>query len=82
MADDTRRYIIVPKTESDKIDRKDSGNCSPLISHSQDESLSVVVYNSEEGTPNFLSTLSEIQGPYDTIGISTIVTKEWLGADV
>ena len=29
------------------------------------------------GTPDFLSTLSGIEGPYDRLGISTIATYEW-----
>ena len=80
---DTRIYIIVSKTEADKIDRQDLvGNCYPMVTYTADESKVLVKYNSGIGTPNFLSTLSGIQGPYDAIGISTIVTKDWLGSSV
>ena len=65
--------------ESEKINYYDltGSTCKAKRQTNRSATEAIIKYNSSLGTPDFLSTLSGIRGPYDRLGISTIATYEW-----
>lgn len=77
--DDPTRFIVVSFDESEKINYYDltGSTCKATRQTNSSATEAIIKYNSSLGTPDFLSTLSGIKGPYDRLGISTIATYEW-----
>ena len=77
--DDPTRFIVVSFDESEKINYYDltGSTCKATRQTNSSATKAIIKYNSSLGTPDFLSTLSGIEGPYDRLGISTIATYEW-----
>tara|TARA_S200000501_G_scaffold236150_1_gene221431 strand:- start:1868 stop:2131 length:264 start_codon:yes stop_codon:yes gene_type:complete len=78
-AGDSTKFIVVSFAESEKINYYDTtgSTCKATRHLNSSATEAIIKYNSSLGTPDFLSTLSGIRGPYDRLGISTIATYEW-----